>query len=278
MQILKYVTNSFQYNDLYLSQYGSELCYPDHFHGPTVREDYLIHYVFSGKGTFIVDGKTYHLEQGNGFLICPNVVSYYKADSHDPWHYYWVGFHGLHAELFLRLANLSVSNPIFTYEADHLLIQHFIELISENSTSKAAELKRIGQLYTILSLIVQTNTHTQKKNHHKKTSNQVAYVRKVIDFIEQNYMHKITVSEIADFVGLDRSYLSSIFKKYNHCSIQEYLIQLRINKSCTLLKHSDLSIGNIAKAVGYQDPFLFSRTFKKIKKVAPKEYRYKSLL
>ncbi|WP_062049509.1 AraC family ligand binding domain-containing protein [Bacillus sp. JCM 19034] len=49
MQILKYVSNSIPYNDLYLNQYGSELCYPDHFQGPNVREDYLIHYVFSGK-------------------------------------------------------------------------------------------------------------------------------------------------------------------------------------------------------------------------------------
>lgn len=170
-----------------------------------------------------------------------------------------------------------MSNPIFTYEKDHLLLQQFIELISENENNEATELKRIGQLYTLLSILIQTNTHTQKKNHHKKTSNQADYVRKVVDFIEHNYMNKITISEIADFIGLDRSYLCSIFKKNIHCSIQEYLIQLRINKSCTLLKQSDLSIGNIAKAVGYQDPFLFSRTFKKIKKVAPKEYRYKSL-
>nr|WP_269431690.1 AraC family transcriptional regulator [Bacillus sp. JCM 19034] len=92
----------------------------------------------------------------------------------------------------------------------------------------------------------------------------------MVDFIEHNYMNKITISEIADFIGLDRSYLCSIFKKNIHCSIQEYLIQLRINKSCTLLKQSDLSIGNIAKAVGYQDPFLFSRTFKKIKKSSTK--------
>lgn len=88
-----------------------------------------------------------------------------------------------------------------------------------------------------------------------------------------NYSDKVTVSQIAHYIGLDRSYLSSIFKKYLDTSIQEYLIQYRINKACDLFYNKELNISDISRSVGYDDPLLFSKIFKKYKGISPKKYR-----
>ena len=73
---------------------GFEECEPGHAYGPAVRNYYLIHFVKSGKGVFSVGGNDYALEKNSAFLIRPGVVSYYRADSDDPWHYAWLGIRG----------------------------------------------------------------------------------------------------------------------------------------------------------------------------------------
>jgi YesN/AraC family two-component response regulator len=100
-----------------------------------------------------------------------------------------------------------------------------------------------------------------------------AYVRKAIDYIKANYYNKISISELAKLIGIDRIYLSSLFKETVQLSPQMYLVQYRINKACDLLDNPLLTISDISHSVGYSDPLLFSKMFKKIKGVSPSHYR-----
>lgn len=273
MQTLIYLPKSLPYLDLHVTQFGKEQCSPRHFHGPAMREYYLIHYVTKGEGLFKTENEVYHLKAGEGFIICPNVVSYYEASEENPWQYYWIGFNGLQAEAILAQAKLSVQNPIFIYNKTSHLSLLFEELIRfKEKEALTLELQSLRTLFTILSLLIETNhlstSTTQKKNNLKEL-----YVKKAIDFIEMNYANKISVEEISHFIGLDRSYLNSLFKSFVNSSIQEYLIQYRIRKACTLLHTTSLSIGDISRSVGYEDPLVFSKSFKKIQGVSPKHYR-----
>ncbi|SDZ63215.1 AraC-type DNA-binding protein [Evansella caseinilytica] len=269
-QIMVYVAKNIKYSDLTLHNYGYEQCWPSHYYGPAIREYYLIHYILSGKGIFKTEEATYKLKKGQGFFICPGHVTYYEADVDDPWEYYWVGFYGHQAEAFVKEINLSVKAPIFTYENDNRLQQLFQQLISIETTDTPGEMRIHGLLYLILSELVCSDG---RKQTPEKRVNKEVYVNKVTDFIEMNYAHQITVTQIADYVGLDRSYLGSLFKSSTNTSIQEYLINYRISKACSLLYNSDLSIGNISRSVGYEDPLLFSKIFKKYKGVSPKKFR-----
>jgi mannose-6-phosphate isomerase-like protein (cupin superfamily) len=67
-------------SDLNMYHCGTEDCAPGHDYGPAVKDHYLIHYILDGKGTFHVGEKIYQLGKGQGFLICPNVITYYQAD------------------------------------------------------------------------------------------------------------------------------------------------------------------------------------------------------
>ena len=82
---------------------GYDRCSPGHSFGPTVREYYLIHYIFEGRGTYWTEGKEYVLSAGECFLIKPGQVTRYQADMEDPWYYVWIGFEGSLAEEFEQL-------------------------------------------------------------------------------------------------------------------------------------------------------------------------------
>ncbi len=256
--------------DLNMYQCGSGNCAPDHFFGPAIRDHFLVHYVLSGKGFFQVGSKTYELNEGQGFLICPDVVTYYKADSFEPWHYTWVGFHGLKAKSYLTEANHSFDNPIYTNKKNDMMKTCFEDMILSRNLKKSREIRLLSLLYSFLYLLIDnsdenTKNPTQNQKHD--------YVKNTVEYIQMNYSREIKISDIANYIGLDKSYLGSIFKSILNTSPQEFLVNFRINKACELMSNNLLSIGDISRSVGYNDPLLFSKMFKKIKGVSPSEYR-----
>ena len=270
--MIEYLPRSKQHAELHLTQFGIEECIPGHFFGPAVRDHYLLHYVLSGEGIFEVGGNRYPLRKGQGFLISPEVISYYQADTVNPWSYCWVGFNGASAELLLKQAGLTKSSPIFRYDRDDMIYQ-YLQLMNESrGFHKARETRLTGLLYLLLSLLVECGP--VNSSELKETPMEI-YIEKVKDFIEMNYPQKITMEDIAQFIGLNRSYLCSLFKQRMHVSIQEYLIRYRMNKACEMMGNAELSIADISRSVGYYDALLFSKMFKKVKGSAPKNYRAK---
>ncbi len=262
---------SLNHTDLNMYQCGTQDCAPGHYYGPAVRDHFLIHCIFKGKGRFCIKDKTYYLHAGQGFLICPGDITYYQADMGDPWHYSWVGFHGLKAETYLKNALLSADNPIFSFEKDYTIKKCFNEMISAQKYQKSREIRLLGLLYIFLSELVEQSSGDGFIDH--PGSRRETYLKKAIEYIEMNYSRKIAVSDIAHYLGLDRSYLGSIFKQQLNCSLRDFLINFRMNKACELMKNKELSIGDISRSVGYEDPFLFSKVFKKTKSLPPREYR-----
>ncbi|HOJ12146.1 MAG TPA: AraC family transcriptional regulator [Clostridiales bacterium] len=263
--------NRLNLTDLNMYQCGTEKCKPGHFYGPAVRDHFLIHYVTEGNGVFQVGNTTYKLSKGQGFLICPGIVTFYQADIGLPWHYTWIGFHGLKAEDYLKQANLSWDNPIFTYTKDDYIETCFKEMIETKNIKNGREMKLLGLFYSFLSKLIEENE--QASSYNVTVNRKEVYIKKLIEFIELNYSRKISVSEIAAYLGLDRSYMGSIFKEFFNTSPQNYLIDYRINKACDLMANYNLTIGDISRSVGYEDPLLFSKMFKKIKGLPPREYR-----
>ena len=268
--------NIFKSNDLILYYHGSEKCLPGKFWGPAVKEHYKVHYIHSGKGIFIFNRKTYCLGEGQCFLIYPNTISYYQADETDPWTYSWVAFNGLHTEEYLQRAGFSKENPILNCKMNTEIRKCFSEMQQAEGLSYSVDLMLKSMLYLFLALIIEgaaSNPVYEKILKHKDE-----YIRKVIDYIHINYSRKISVSNIAHHINLDRKYLSAIFKAAYGVTLQDYLVTYRTEKACSLLVDRTLTISTVARSIGYEDPLVFSRMFKKLKGVSPREYRNQLLL
>lgn len=210
--------------DLVIYQYGSEKCHSGWSYGPAVRDYYLIHYIQNGRGIFQVAKETYSLSAGQGFLIKPGIVTFYQADLSEPWEYSWVGFQGMKAETYLERAGLSTENPIFYYNKDNLVRQYFDQMLVSKDLFKSQENRLLGYLHLLLAELIETaQTNTI-------SGSQESYVHRAVEWIAKNYANRIQINQIASFMGLDRSYLYTLFKKQLGISPQTFLIQFRIEK------------------------------------------------
>ena len=257
---------------------GMEQCQPGHAFGPAVRDYYLFHCIQSGCGFFQTAGKTYTLKGGQGFMIFPDQVTYYEADLKDPWHYTWIAFKGERAAEYVSQAGFSILSPIMTVSpsADAMMepfsIASCFEQIERSlDFQKGREQRLLGLLYLFLSGLMAANP--DRAPEESKMQRKDHYVRKAKDYMEMNYAHKMTISNLSAHIGLDRSYFGQLFKSETGLSPQQYLMRLRMEKACRLMDQSDLTIRAVAHSVGYDDPLLFSRMFRRVMGYPPSAHR-----
>ncbi|MEG0457844.1 MAG: AraC family transcriptional regulator [Oscillospiraceae bacterium] len=236
-------------------------------YGPDVRDHFLIHYVVSGKGILSFSDKKYQIKSGDAFIVYPGQTAYYAADNSDPWVYYWVGFNGTETDRLLRLTDFSISSPIINFHPNDKLERDIFDIYKASGNTPSDEARMIGKLYLFLSRLIKTSEKTKNI-----TYSNFDYIEKAVKFIMFNYSRNIDVCDIADYVGISRSHLYRLFIKHLNIPPNEYLSKFRINEACSLLRKSDLSIGEIAFSVGFSDQLYFSRVFKKQKGIAPSAY------
>lgn len=263
-------TSNIDTNDLTLSLFGLEKCMAGTFFGPGFKECYWFIYIISGSGIFINNGKKYILHKNQGFLIRPGDLIFYEADHTNPWSYSWVGFTGIKVEQYMLKANITKANPIYNNTRNLMIENHVKKLLEIKDLTTSGTLMRLGVLYELISdLILSTDIDSKNETETKTTH----YIKKALFYIENNYQSPLSIQDIADNIGLNRSYLGSIFKNSVKMSLQNYLTSYRIKKASELLSDHSLSIGEISHSVGYEDQLQFSKMFKKIRNISPTKYR-----
>ena len=94
-----------------------------------------------------------------------------------------------------------------------------------------------------------------------------------LGYIDRNFTKTIMLEDVAGHVHISTYYLSHGFKRFTGITFKEYLTKTRIKKAKKLLLTTDLSIGEIAKRVGYDDPTYFSRVFKNTEGIPPSKFK-----
>ncbi|MDR0270454.1 AraC family transcriptional regulator [Paenibacillus sp.] len=256
--------------DLNLLFFGMEECTPGHTWGPGLRDSYVLHYIHSGHGVFRTNETEYELGAGQGFILIPDTLVHYSADPLDPWTYTWIAFKGLNAKPLLQRAHISAQCPIFTAHATSCFGSFYEELKTAGDDRGSDALSQ-SILYRILADLIRCSPETD--TGHKPQYSLEGYIRKSIEYIESSYSQKITVLDIARSIGLDRTYLSGLFKDKFGVPLQTFLLEYRMNRATDLLQNPELSVSDVSRSVGYNDPFLFSKMFKKVVGSSPREYR-----
>ena len=260
--------------DLNLYQFGYEKCSPMHSYGPARRNHFLFHYILRGKGTLDTSGNTWHLGPGQGFLLCPEQISSYQADFDDPWFYVWVEFDGLKARECMTLAGLSEQQPVYTSISpkNNSIADHMLAIV-DGADHSLIRLVGLGML--LMDEIMETSKTKVVMERRKMRD---FYMKEALNFIESNYQRDISVEEIADRSGLNRSYFSRLFKETFGQSPQQFLITYRMNKASELLRNTKFPIHEVGKQVGYENQLHFSRAFKNTFDMSPREYRDRNMV
>ena len=264
--------------DLSMYQFGWERCTPSHSFGPAARNHYLFHYVISGTGTLMADNSsgqtcTFQVKSGQGFMIFPDQINTYIADKQLPWEYVWLEFDGLRAKEAIEVAGLTPDAPVYHARSHDLRETMMNEMLYIAQHGNMTPFHLIGHLYLFLDALTgSASTMRISKGGRLRDF----YIHEAMAFIEHNFQNNISVEDIADNCGLNRSYFGKIFKEALGRTPQEFLLNYRMTKAAELLKLTALSIGDISKAVGYDNQLHFSRAFKNINHISPREWRNKN--
>lgn len=257
------------FHDMSLWFCGMSECSPGHKVGPGVRPNYIIHFILEGKGTFHVADKVYEIAKGQGFLIEPETVVSYISDEKKPWTYMWIGFAGERAKKYLADIGLHGDNPVFQCEKMEELKNLLLKMFERKQISVANQYHLQSLLYEFFAVLadgVKIDTIEQGGKDN-------IYVREAVNFIRNNYFRGINVSDIADHISVNRSYLYKLFQASFQKSPKEFLTTYRISRAEELLTWSELSIEGIAWSCGYNDALVFSKVFKKMTGLSPTVYR-----
>ena len=92
-------------------------------------------------------------------------------------------------------------------------------------------------------------------------------------YIEENYTKKISLDEIAEALHANRSYLSRLYKSKSGVNLFDDILSRRIELAKEYMRTTDRKVYEISQAVGFDDTGYFSKVFKKLVGMSPKEYR-----
>lgn len=262
--------------EIYLTMCGIEQCASDKKNQSRIRDDYHLHVVMSGEGVLESGRNSIGLRAGQMFLLKPGEFINYWPSARDPWAYCWMSFNGTRAGEYMLSAGFE--KGVYCLDA-HVDINEFYKLcdraVSTPQLSYAASLRRLGLLMEFIGLAIESADRGRKhsaRREHKALYKKADYVRYAVEYIQNNYSG-INIGDVSRYLGIDRSYFSSIFRESQGISPSEYLLRVRMRHSGYLLQNTDLSIQDVARNVGYEDSLTFSKAFRRFFGVSPKYYR-----
>ncbi len=247
---------------------GIQICHSGHTSPRILYPDYSMHFILEGKGSFSVNGKTYFLSAGQGFLITPGADCEYSADTQKPWKYIYVSFRGADCVPLVHSAGLDEEDVVFDFPLDDDMLRDIYSLHSAGKRNEAKGYDVTGYFLLVMSRLIKAN---EKGKSNSLDSER--YVKRVKRYIEDNYSLSLSVRDIAFKVGLDRTYLYRLFVKSEGVSPSKYLSDYRLDKASKMLENESLSIGEISSLVGFKDVAYFYKVFVKKFGVTPKKYR-----
>ena len=231
--------------------------------GPCIRDVYILHYVLTGKGYF--NGTPVKKDQG--FLIKANEIAHYYFDESDPWQYFWIIFSGNQAEQLCKKFIPADKNGIFNYGFSEEICGLIPKLFSK--TDFMLESEGLAFFYYILSL-------HERKNSKTEASSENNYVKKAKNCMYFNINRPVSISKIAQDLGISDRYLYNLFVKHEGIAPKKYMNNLRIANAKALLESNKYTMTEISEALGFSDVMTFSTFFSKHIGISPSEYKKKS--
>lgn len=229
-------------------------------------EQYILIYCTEGKGVIEVEDERYELRRSDAFCIPRNVRHKYYADQEEPWSILWVHFKGESIHYYpVEERRLVHINSRYSDNRMMVLFKVLFRVLERNYT-----MGNFIYISQVLSLILAEVYFREKIDD---SSVQDRHVTVVIRYMYRNIHKNLTLQEISDEVQLSKSYLNAIFKAQTGKSPVEFFIHLKIKEACKLLKSSECYIYEVSEQLGYEDPYYFSRIFKKVVGVSPRDYQ-----
>lgn len=232
------------------------------------KYNHEIMYVSSGKCEIVTPERTVTLTAGNYIMIGnrqPHLLTAQSADI-------------LNIEFYIHKKGISVEDIEADYPQFMKMFSHRLSVYSDTGEVFTAMRELIEELQNhgkgICSNILFKRLLIELcRNDSRNNIGGVSYIGAAKKYIEAHLCEKITVPEIASHIGINHSYLQTLFKQHTGKTIIDYINSLRIEKACFIMRNTDLSLVDIAVDCGFSSRQHFMYTFKKHTGKTAREYR-----
>ena len=233
--------------------------------------DNILFYCVQGKGYYTLDGHTFTLNP-NQYVIVPTTDKplVYWSDTEDPWSIYWVHFTSDALQAFNRAYHIVPEQGPQYIPHNEKGIRIWEEMYENLSRGYSPE--NLMNTNLCLYHLIATFVFSQQQNQNS-SSPEKAIIRETIDYMKNNLDKPIRIEDFADLNKYSVSHFSKLFRLTTGMSPIEYFIHLKMQKACQLLYTEDSRVKQIAALLGYDDPYYFSRLFKKYMNTSPETYR-----
>lgn len=276
MQSVEYIGNESE--ELFLTCCGYRMLRENYWQEIEKRSDYLLFILQNSQGSLNVNNKLYKLSGGGGaysILLLPGMKASFELEAVINSSLTWIGFSGKKAEACIEYSGFSQDELVHTLDGAGHLCGYVKNMLENQKLTFANELRCNGLLRLFFAELIkqQEKQISSVKLDISYKMELPAYIKNAISYISENYASNIKINELSDFVGVNRSYLSSSFKKATGYSPKKYLLLLRMENAKYMLEQTNLPINSVAALVGYTDQLAFSRMFKCYSGMSPKAYR-----
>lgn len=228
--------------------------------------EYILIYCVEGEGYIHVGGEKYVLHEREAFCIPGGQGHRYYADEKNPWSIFWVHFKGDNVGYFpLEEKRIVEINSRHAQSRIITLFDLLFQVLERNYT--------LGNFIYISQVLMLILSEIYFREKVDEASEQNRHVTAAIRYMYKHLHENLKLQDIADELKLSKSYINAAFKKYTGRAPVDFFINLKMQEACKLLKSTNLYIIDIGQRLGYNDPYYFSRIFKKMMGVSPKEYR-----
>jgi AraC-like DNA-binding protein len=242
--------------------------------------------ILAGKSVHIVDNQEYQLKAGDVFIVNSGSEHGYK-DVHRLELANLMFDYGRLVDRDTELKQLPGFQILFILEPffrkDHKFqsrlelnpkslnfVKELLDKLAKEYEEQTSGFKQVIQAYFLTLIAYLSRQYSENKNI---ASSKLISLSNAITYMESNYLGPINISSVAAIAYLSTRQFTRIFKSNFAMSPKEYIIWLRFNYACKLMRSSNLNISQIAMESGFSDISFFSRQFKNKFGISPKEYR-----
>jgi AraC-like DNA-binding protein len=235
-------------------------------------DDKAVHsviYCIGGQGKLTLKKRAWKFRKGDMLFLHKNERYQYRSDRDNPWTIYWANLTGDTCEDYFRSLDIRREKPLLHVQETPKVNGFFVEIL--NMLSRGYSLRNIIYVSTCLqNLLAYTSLlYMYRFSDVPERFN----MDRIIDIMIKHLDRHLDVDMLAGQCRLSKYHFSRKFKEKTGHAPMDYFIRLKIQRASEEILTTDKKIVHIAQSLGYEDPYYFSRIFKKIVGTSPARFR-----
>ncbi|WP_235915600.1 helix-turn-helix domain-containing protein [Puerhibacterium puerhi] len=224
----------------------------------------------AGRGACRTSEGTYDVAAGQALVIPARTPHVYWADDTDPWTIWWMHARGPDATAFEdQLAEHAGQDGVAVVDLHDLLrvvadLERAVVALETDETYPTL-LRASGAAWSVMAQVTADAAAGSPARGEP--------VRAAQEYLRTHLDAPVRVGDLARRCGLSTSHFAALFRAATGGGVVEYVKRQRMARACELLITTRLPIADVARAVGYDDPFYFSRQFRSVHACSPSEFR-----